>query len=78
MAYDFMLDENNNVLINEITYCYSGEAVGKCSGYWDNNLNWHEKQMRPEEAQIEDFLEKIKECRKRKEYVLMENIEENN
>lgn len=64
MAYDFMVDENNKVLINEITYCYSGGAVGKCEGYWDDKLNWHEGKMRPEEAHIEDFLERIRENKK--------------
>ena len=64
MAYDFMIDENNKVLINEITYCYSGDAVEKCEGYWDDKLNWHEGKMRPEEAHVEDFLERIKENKK--------------
>lgn len=59
MAYDFMYD-NDKVVINEITYCYSDKAVAECKGFWDSELKWHEKQMLPEEAQIEDFLEKIK------------------
>ena len=59
MAYDFMYDEDK-VVINEMSYCYSAEAVGKCSGYWDNNLKWHEKQMMPQEAHVEDFLNEIK------------------
>ena len=59
MAYDFMYDENK-LVINEMSYCYSGEAVGKCKGYWDNNMNWIEKQMLPQEAHVEDFLEIVK------------------
>ena len=58
MAYDFMYD-NNKVVINEISYCY-GPGTRECKGYWDSNLNWHDKQMSPEEAHVEDFLEIVK------------------
>ena len=53
MAYDFMYDDNK-VVINEISYCY-GPGTRECLGYWDSNLNWHEKKMKPEEAHVEDW-----------------------
>lgn len=58
MAYDFMY-WNNKVVINEISYCY-GSGTRECKGYWDSKLNWHDRQMSPEEAHVEDFLEIVK------------------
>ena len=58
MAYDFMYDEDK-VVINEISYCY-GPGTRECKGYWDKDLNWHDRQMSPEEAHVEDFLEIVR------------------
>lgn len=58
MAYDLMYDKEK-VVINEISYCY-GPGTRECKGYWDSKLNWHDRQMLPEEAHIEDFLETVK------------------
>lgn len=56
MAYDFLKDENENVVINEISYCYVNKAVHMCPGYWDRDLVWHEGNMWPEQAHVEDFI----------------------
>ena len=60
MAYDFLYDKEQNLCVNEISYCYVKEAVHNCMGYWDQNLNWVNKQLWPEEAHIDDFIKLIK------------------
>jgi len=60
IACDFLL-ENNNVLINEISYSYVSDLVCNCKGYWDENLKWHNKAYCPEELHIEEFVKRLKE-----------------
>lgn len=59
MAYDFLVDENDEPLICEISYTFAfGKPYTDCPGYWDDNLNWHEGKNWPEYFQLVDFLEK--------------------
>lgn len=55
MAYDFLF-QNGEPLISEISYTFLNRAVYQCPGFWDEELHWHEKQLWPEHAQAEDFL----------------------
>lgn len=59
MAYDFLLDEEGKPVINEMSYGYLDEAVFKCPGHWDQDLIWHEGNMWPEQAHIEDFVKEM-------------------
>lgn len=60
LAYDFVY-ENGNPLIVEISYAYSmGTAYDNCHGYWDSNLNWHNKSINPQYFIIVDFIKSIK------------------
>jgi len=61
MAYDFLRSPDGKLLISEISYCYVNKAVYECPGHWDANLEWREGQMWPEEAQVEDFIEALRE-----------------
>ena len=56
MAYDFLYDQDEQLRINEMSYCYVNHMVRDCPGYWDRELAWHEGNMWPEEAHVEDFL----------------------
>jgi glutathione synthase/RimK-type ligase-like ATP-grasp enzyme len=56
MAYDFIFDEDNNPQINEMSYCFVDRFVGKCPGYWDENLEWHSVSNWPQYYQLCDFL----------------------
>lgn len=47
-------------VIGEISYTFASWAVQACPGHWDSDLNWHEGQLWPEEAQIQDFIERLK------------------
>ena len=59
IAFDFILD-NNQPKIVEISYTFSlGKAYDSCPGFWDKNLNWHDKKVNPQYFMIEDFLQQI-------------------
>jgi len=51
-------------VVGEISYTYASWAVAKCPGHWRRNagrLEWIEGAMWPEDAQIEDFLLRLKD-----------------
>ena len=64
------LYKNGIPVVGEVSYTYlSGNAgtIRKCPGHWilngdtaDSSLSWCEGKMWPEEAQIEDFLSRLK------------------
>lgn len=56
MTFDFIFDENKNPWINEMSYCFVDRFVGRCPGYWDDNLIWHEGTNWPQYYQLSDFL----------------------
>lgn len=53
------LRRGTDPVVGEVSYTYASWAVHDCPGHWDADLNWHEGQMRPEEAQIQDFLRRL-------------------
>lgn len=62
LAFDFIYDKEKNPLIVEISYVYvMGVAYDNCSGYWDENLNWHPDNVNPQRYIIEDFIAEIKQ-----------------
>jgi len=59
VALDFLWDGQKPKIV-EISYCFPMGAVSdKCQGYWNSNLQWHEKPVNPQYFMIEDFLESI-------------------
>lgn len=56
MAYDFLLNENNEPEITEISYTYADISISNSPGYFDENLNWQEGQYWPEYFDIMDGL----------------------
>lgn len=56
MAYDFLLNEQGNFEIAEISYTYVDKAVYNCSGFWDEDLNWNEGHFWPQYLQLVDAL----------------------
>lgn len=55
-----VLRKGSDPVVSEISYTYASWAVHECHGHWDSEMYWHEGQMWPEEAQIEDFLVELK------------------
>jgi glutathione synthase/RimK-type ligase-like ATP-grasp enzyme len=68
MAYDFMYNADKEPVLIEISYTYPDYNIHKCSGYWNSKMDWIEGHMWPEEAQVEDFLEKIKSCNEKRKF----------
>lgn len=60
MAYDFLYDNNKQLVINEISYGFQNKAIYHCPGYWDRDLKWHQAHTWPEEAHVHDFIYYIK------------------
>ncbi|MBS1921530.1 MAG: hypothetical protein JST17_14870 [Bacteroidetes bacterium] len=59
LALDFVM-EGEVPKIVEISYTFiMGPFYDKCQGFWDRQLNWHDKNVNPQNFIIEDF---IQEC----------------
>jgi hypothetical protein len=58
-GYDFILGAAGEPKITEVSYCYQSLAVYNCPGHWDEQLNWHEGHLWPQDAIIEDFLHEL-------------------
>lgn len=47
LAYDYVLDANNQPLLIEISYGFANAGYDDCPGYWDEQLHWHEGKFNP-------------------------------
>ena len=56
MAYDFLLNEDNQPEICEISFNYVDRSVYGCPGYWDDELKWHSGQFFPQFLHLKDSL----------------------
>ena len=56
MAYDFLYDDKNDPVFCEYSYGYNDEAVYKCPGYWDKNLNFIKGNYWPQYLHLKDLL----------------------
>lgn len=59
MAFDFVLAENKQPMIIEMSYGFNAEAVHSCPGHWDVKLNWHQGQIWPQDAILVDLLNDV-------------------
>lgn len=59
MAFDFVLGEQQQPFILEVSYCYISQLVHSCPGYWDGRLNWYEGHVWPQDAILIDLLKDI-------------------
>lgn len=59
LALDFIWDDLEPKIV-EISYGFiMGKFYDDCPGYWDSNLNWHEKLVNPQYFMIEDFIKEL-------------------
>lgn len=63
MAFDFVLGEQQQPFILEVSYCYIAQLVYSCPGYWDDRLNWYEGHAWPQDAILTDMLNDIDRSR---------------
>ncbi|WP_123631395.1 ATP-grasp domain-containing protein [Salinisphaera orenii] len=61
VAFDFLRDrQSRQPLIVEMSYAFSANAVFQCSGHWRSDLTWQEGQMWPQDAILDDVLQKVR------------------
>ncbi|MGV8073271.1 MAG: hypothetical protein AB2L11_01725 [Syntrophobacteraceae bacterium] len=56
LAFDFAYNGDGFAVVLEVCYAFIPEAVYRCPGHWDQELNWHEGHMWPQDAIMEDLL----------------------
>ena len=59
MAFDFVLGEQRQPLILEVSYAYIPQLVHSCPGYWDSRLTWYEGHVWPQDAILIDLLDEM-------------------
>jgi glutathione synthase/RimK-type ligase-like ATP-grasp enzyme len=59
MAFDFVLGEQQQPFILEVSYGFIPHLVHSCPGYWDGRLNWSEGQVWPQDAILIDLLNSV-------------------
>jgi hypothetical protein len=59
LAFDFLLNLQQEPMIGEISYCYVASMVHACEGQWDRQGTWHAGHVWPEHAILEDLLEAV-------------------
>jgi glutathione synthase/RimK-type ligase-like ATP-grasp enzyme len=67
VAFDF-LQRGDVPLLSELSYTYPPQGTYDCPGHWQlegDDLRWIDGHLRPEEAQIEDFLVRLGEKQNR-------------
>ncbi|MDN3676679.1 hypothetical protein QWY90_05065 [Flavobacterium paronense] len=47
VAYDYVFDKENNPKLVEISYGFANKVYDPCTGYWDEQMNWHEGPFNP-------------------------------
>src|SRR5690606_31194767 len=55
LTVDFIYD-NGNPLIVELSYGFPLKFYDNCTGYWDEDLKWHERKFIPQEWIIENLI----------------------
>ncbi len=65
LALDILYHDGQPI-VNEISYTFITGMIHECPGHWEVNgsqetgsLNWHDGHMWPEEAQIQDFIQRL-------------------
>lgn len=56
VAFDYIFQKDKMLLV-EISYGFATKGYLNCSGYWDDDLKWHQGTFTPEWFMISDFIE---------------------
>jgi glutathione synthase/RimK-type ligase-like ATP-grasp enzyme len=60
-AYDYIFNTKNEPLLVEVSYGFVSEVYDPCTGYWDDNINWHAGETIKEEWMVDLILTQIDE-----------------
>ena len=58
VAFDFVFHASSTPCVVEISYGF-GTASHSCPGYWDEDLNWFEGKVRPQEWMVDAVLKQV-------------------
>lgn len=47
IAYDYVFDSNNDIVLIEVSFGFSAGAYDDCEGYWDKEFNWYPGKFNP-------------------------------
>lgn len=56
VAFDIIYTHENHPVIIEMSYGFGTKGSGKCPGYWDEKLNWHEGEFNPFGWMVENLI----------------------
>ncbi len=59
IAFDYLINNDNKYVLTEISYGFVQTGYIECPGYWDDNLNWHERDFIPEYFIMQDVVKSI-------------------
>jgi glutathione synthase/RimK-type ligase-like ATP-grasp enzyme len=59
LAFDIIYDTERNLVILEVSSRFVAQLVERCPGYWDRNLIFHKSHVWPQDAILDDMLEKL-------------------
>lgn len=59
LAFDIIYDLERKPVVLEISYRFIAEFVQRCPGYWDERLTFHEGHIWPQDAILDDLLERL-------------------
>lgn len=59
MAYDFLLNQQKEPRIVEISYTFVDNAIHSCPGYWSNDLKWFDGHYWPQYCQLQDLITEV-------------------
>ena len=56
VAYDFVFKDNTTPLVVEISYGFSMHGYDKCTGFWTEDMQWHEGTFNPQAWMVENLI----------------------
>jgi len=56
LAFDFVMAPDGRYLVTEICFAYNSQAIFNCKGHWDPTMSWHECQVWPQDAILDDVV----------------------
>lgn len=59
LAFDIIYDVDHKPIVLEVSCRFIAEYVERCPGYWDRDLTFHEGHIWPQDAILDDMLEKL-------------------
>ena len=59
LAFDIIYNLQRNPVVLEVSYRFMPEFVERCPGYWDEGLIFHQGHIWPQDAILDDLLERV-------------------